>query len=45
MNEEEKRDRADFVIHNYEGNPRREQVLAIHRQLLGKREAISPERS
>lgn len=34
MNEEEKRDRADFVIYNYEGNPRYEQVMAIHQRLL-----------
>lgn len=36
MDEEEKRRRADFVVHNYEGNPRREQVLRIHQSLISR---------
>ncbi|MCQ2299106.1 MAG: dephospho-CoA kinase [Bacteroidales bacterium] len=36
MGEEEKRRRADFVVHNYEGNPRREQVLRIHQSLISR---------
>ena len=31
---EEKMRRADYVILNYEGNPRARQVLHIHEQLI-----------
>ena len=34
LSAEEKMDRADYVILNYEGNPRRRQVETIHNRLL-----------
>ncbi len=35
---EEKMDRADYVILNYEGNPRQRQVKTIHRMVIGENE-------
>lgn len=36
MPAEEKMMRADYVVLNYEGNPRRQQVEYIHRQIMNK---------
>ena len=37
LSAEEKMMRADYVVLNYEGNPRTRQVLHIHNQILGER--------
>ncbi|MBR1517465.1 MAG: dephospho-CoA kinase [Bacteroidales bacterium] len=41
MAAEEKMRRADYVVLNYEGNPRARQVCHIHQQLLAKAAALN----
>ena len=45
LSAEEKMMRADYVVLNYEGNPRARQVLHIHNQLLETKHQLQPSQS